>query len=159
MNKLKSSLSCSNCSKLYKDSIELPCKHNLCKEHLVEKSVTKANKIKCVECKQDFEVNDNDFKSNTLVKKQLSELVYLSDEEVSFKKKIQDSIQMFFQMYEEFCLNKTTLDLDVHEHFQETRFKLDEYREELKEKIDDIYMDLIEKTKKFEATYLKSVEA
>jgi hypothetical protein len=36
-------------------------------------------------------------------------------------------------MYEQFTLNKTTLDLDVHNHFQEIRFKLDEHREELKD--------------------------
>ncbi len=48
--------------------------------------------------------------------------------------------------------------MDVHNHFQEIRFKLDEYREEFKVKIDDIYMEMIEKTKKFEAVYLKSLE-
>jgi hypothetical protein len=61
-------------------------------------------------------------------------------------------------MYDEFTLNKTKLDLDVHNYFQEIRFKLDEHREELKQKIDDIYMEMIEKTKKFETTYLKSLE-
>ena len=61
-------------------------------------------------------------------------------------------------MYEQFTLNKTRIDLDVHEHFQEIRFKLDEHREELKMKIDDIYMEMIEKAKKSEATYLKSID-
>jgi hypothetical protein len=109
---------------------------------LVEKDVVKQNIIKCGECKQDFEVKDNKFKSNKFIKKQLDELLFLSDEEVSLKNKIQDSIRKFFQMYQQFCLNKTTLDLDVHEHFQEIRFKLDEHREELKEKVDDIYMEI-----------------
>ena len=72
--------------------------------------------------------------------------------------KIQDSIRQFFQMYEQFTLNKTNRDLDVHEHFQEIRFKLDEHREELKQKIDHTYMEMIDKTKKFEAAYLKSLE-
>jgi hypothetical protein len=72
--------------------------------------------------------------------------------------KIEDSIRQFFQMYEQFTLNKTNRDLDVHEHFQEIRFQLDEHREELKVKIDNIYMEMIDKTKKFEATYLKSLE-
>jgi hypothetical protein len=48
--------------------------------------------------------------------------------------------------------------LDVHEHFQEIRFKLDEHRERLKQKIDDIYMAMIERIKTFEATYLKRLE-
>jgi hypothetical protein len=71
--------------------------------------------------------------------------------------KIQYSIQKLFQMYEQFTLNKIKLDLDVHEHFQEIRFQLDQHREELKEEIDDIYMEMIDKTKQFEATYLKSL--
>ncbi len=62
-------------------------------------------------------------------------------------------------MYEQFTLNKTRIDLDVHNHFQEIRFKLDEHREVLKQKIDDIYMEMIEKTKKFETAYLKSLQA
>jgi hypothetical protein len=158
MNRWKSSLTCSYCSKIFKDPIELPCKHHLCSQHLTEKDVVKENRIKCAKCKQDFEVKDNEFKSNEIIKEQIEQLVYLSDEEFSLKKKIEDSIRQFFQIYEQFTLDKTRIDLDVHEHFQEIRFKLDEYREELKQKIDDIYMGMIEKTKTFEATYLKSLE-
>jgi hypothetical protein len=157
MTRLKTSLTCSYCSKIFKDPIELPCKHNLCKGHLVEKSVAKSNKIKCVKCKQSFEVRDNDFKLNSLVKKLLDDHDFLSDEEFALKKKIEDSIRKFFQMYEQFCLNKTRIDMDVHNHFTEIRFKLDEHRGELKALIDNIYMEMIEKTKKFETTYLKSL--
>ena len=158
MNKLKSTLTCSYCSKLFKDPIELPCSHNLCKGHLVEKSVVQHNKIKCGDCKKDFKVKDNEFKTNNFVKKLLDEHICFSDEEISLKKQIQDSIRTFFQVYEEFCLNKTNRDLDVHNHFQEIRRNIDLHREKLKEKIDDIYMEMIEKTKKFEAAYLKSLE-
>jgi len=125
---------------------------------LTEKDIVTENRIKCAECKQDFEVKDNDFKTIEIIKKQIDDHVYLGDEEFLLKKQIEDSIQMFFQMFEEFSLNKTRIDLDVHEHFTEIRFKLDEHREVLKVKIDDIYMDMIEKTKQFEATYLKSIE-
>jgi hypothetical protein len=158
MTRLKTSLTCSYCSKIFKDPIELPCKHNLCKRHLIEKSVIKQNRIKCVKCKQNFKVRDNDFKLNSLVKTLLDDHVYLSDEEFALKKKIEESIRMFFQMYEQFCLNKTRIDMDVHNHFTEIRFKLDEHRGELKAIIDNIYMEMIEKTKNFEATYLKSLE-
>ncbi len=158
MNRLKSTLTCSYCSKIFKDPIELPCGHNLCNEHLTEKSVIKQNRIECAVCKIHFVIKDNHFKSSNLVKKQLDDHVYMSDEEFSLKKQIQDSIQYFFQLYEQFTLDKTKLDLDVHEHFQEIRFQLDQHREELKQKIDDIYMEMIDKTKKFESTYLKSLE-
>ena len=158
MNNFKSTLTCSYCSKILKDPIKLPCKGNLCKEHLTEKSVIKQNRIKCAKCKQEFEVVDNEFKLNNFIKKQLDDHVYLSDAEFVLKKQIQDSFGKFFQMYEQFALNKTTFDLDIHNHFQETRFKLDEHREELKVKIDNIYMTMIDKTKKLEAAYLKNLK-
>jgi hypothetical protein len=158
MNRWKSRLTCSHCSKIFKDPIELPCKHRLCKQHLTEKSVAQQNRIKCGECKQDFEIKDNDFKTIEILKELLEDFLFLSDEEFSLKTKIEDSIRQFFQIYEEFTLNKTKLDLDIHNHFQEIRFQLDEHREKLKEKIDDIYMEMIDKTKQFEATYLKSLE-
>ena len=87
MNRWKSSLTCSHCSKIFKDPIELPCKHNLCKRHLTEKSTTKSKKMKCGDCKQDFEIKGNDFKTIDLVKKLLDDHVYLSDEEVILKKR------------------------------------------------------------------------
>jgi hypothetical protein len=158
MNRWKSSLTCSYCSKILKDPIKLPCSHHLCKEHLAEKDVAKQSRIKCAECTKDFDVKNNEFKSIEILKKQLDELLFLSDEEFTLKKQIEDSIKAFFQMFEQFTLNKTNCDLDVHNHFTELRFKLDEHREELKQRIDDIYMDMIDKTKTFEATYLKSLE-
>jgi hypothetical protein len=159
MNRWKSSLTCSNCSKIFQDPIELPCSHNLCKGHLFERNVVKQNKITCGKrCQQEFQVKDNEYKLNSLVKQLIDDHVYLSDEEFELKKKIEDSFRIVFQMYEQFTLKRTKIDLDVHNHFQEIRFKLDENREELKVKIDDIYMDLIEKAKEFEATYLKSLE-
>ena len=77
---------------------------------------------------------------------------YLSHEEISLKEKIEESIKIF---YEDFILNKIKLDLDCHEHFQEIRFQLDQHREELKEKVDNIYMEMIEETKEYESSYLK----
>jgi len=92
MNRWKSTLTCAYCSKIFKEPIELPCSHHLCKEHLFAKS---ENKIKCGDCKQDFDVKENDFKSNSFAKKQLDEHVYLSDEEFALKKQIEDSIRQF----------------------------------------------------------------
>jgi hypothetical protein len=85
MNRWKSSLTCSYCSKIFKDPIELSSKHHLCNEHLTEKNGVKQNKIKCVECKQDFQVKDNDFKSIEIVKKQIDDHVFLNDEEFALK--------------------------------------------------------------------------
>ena len=70
--------------------------------------------------------------------------------------KIEESFKVFYQKYDAFISSKTNLDLDFHVHFQEIRFQLDLHREKLKEKIDDIYMEMIDKTKEFEALYFKS---
>jgi hypothetical protein len=128
MNRLKSSLTCSNCLKLYKNPIELPCNHYICNHHLSENNI-----IKCDKCKKDFHVKDNDFKSTDLfLNKLISEQLYLSDEEMSLKMKIEESIKAFFNIYEEIIRNKNNLDLECHNHFQELRFKIDEHREKLK---------------------------
>ena len=60
--KLKLSLTCSNCSKMFKNPIELPCKHIMCEEHLIEKEAIKQNRIKCFNCKQEFDVKGNEFR-------------------------------------------------------------------------------------------------
>ena len=39
------------CSKLLKDSVELPWDDSICREHLTERDVLKQNKIKCNEFK------------------------------------------------------------------------------------------------------------
>ena len=78
MNQSKSCFMCSYCSKIYKDPIELPCDDYICREHLKEKEVIKQNKIKCQVCKQEFEVKDNQFKSNKFAQKQISEQFYFN---------------------------------------------------------------------------------
>ena len=49
------------------------------------------------------------------------------------------------------------MELECYNHFQEVRRQIDLHREKLKEKIDDIYMNMIEETKVFETSYLKSL--
>ena len=68
---MKSDLTCLYCSKINKDPIELPCKDNICSEHLKENSVVKQNKISCPKCKQEFEVKENVFENNKILQKLL----------------------------------------------------------------------------------------
>ena len=157
MNKLKSGYVCSYCSKIYKEPIELPCEDLICKEHLNENDVVKQNKMKCLECQQQFEVKGVDFKSNKFAQRKINDRIYLSDVEISLKEKIEESIKVFYKMYDEFTSSKTKLDLDCHNHFQEIRLQLDLHREKLEEKIDEIYMEMIEETKEFEDKYLKNL--
>jgi hypothetical protein len=49
------------------------------------------------------------------------------------------------------------VDIDCFDHFQELRFKIDEHREQLKETIDKIALNMIEEIKKFQVVYLTSI--
>ena len=71
ISKLKSSLTCSQCSKILNEPIELPCEHLICQVHLKEKKVIQKNKIKCLTCKREFDVKRNEFRTNKLAKKQM----------------------------------------------------------------------------------------
>ena len=93
MQKLKSSLTCSYCSKIYKDPIELPCQDLMCKEHLFNKS-----KIECSTCKQEFEIKGSDFKLNKSIQIMIEDLEYLGDEGIVLKKKLEESIRNFYKM-------------------------------------------------------------
>jgi hypothetical protein len=158
MFKSKSQLTCSYCSRIYKDPIVLPCKDSICREHLSERDVVKQNKIKCKKCNADFGVNKNEFKSNETLKNSIGNQSHLSSEEKSLKHELEESMKKFFKFYDEFNQNRTKLDMDVCEHFHEMRFKIDEHRERLKEKIDDIALAMIDETKKYEAMYLKNLK-
>ena len=157
MLKSKANWTCSYCSKILKDPILLPCEDNICRQHLKEKDVVKQNAIICVKCKENFPIKGHEFKSNKTLKQLIEDKSYLSEEERNLKKNLEESIRKFFGFFDEFIQNRTKLDMDVFNHFQELRFKIDEHRERLKAKIDDVALEMIEQTKKCEAEYLKEV--
>ena len=64
--------------------------------------------------------------------------------------------QIFFKLQDEFTKNKNALNSVCFNRFQEIRFKIDQRREELKQKIDEISLEMIDQVKEFEASYLKS---
>jgi hypothetical protein len=158
MLKLKENLTCSYCSKILKDPIELPCEDCICREHLNERDVVKKNKLKCAECKQEFQVKDFNFKSCKACKKLIESQSYLSEEEMSLKRELEASARKFFQYYEELVQTRNKIDSDVFDYFQEMRFQIDEHREELKRKIDEIALEMIDKLEKNEETYLKELK-
>ena len=89
---LKSHLTCSYCSKIVKEPIELPYEDSMCREHLSERNVVKENKIKCNKCNEEFGVKNNEFKSNEALRKLIESHSYLSSEEMSFKNELEQSI-------------------------------------------------------------------
>ena len=159
MNEIKSELKCSYCKLILKDPVQLPCGDSICENHLMYWHVLKQNRIECQVCKQEFEVKCADLKSIKSIQKPKVYLKFSNKEEEIkiLQQKIEESIKVFYEMHDEFISNKNGLDLKCHNHFHEIRFQLDIHRERLKEKIDDIYMEMIEKTKEFESSYLKSL--
>jgi hypothetical protein len=126
--------------------------------HLIEPSVVKENKIKCKDCNEELEVIDDDFRSNKRLKTLVESQSYLSGEELSLKQEIKDKIRKFFELYDELSQNKNKVDSDVFEYFQVMRFQIDEQREKLKERVDEIASAMIDDTKKYEKIYLKSLK-
>jgi hypothetical protein len=160
MLKLKSQLTCTYCSRILKDPILLPCDDSICCGHLSERKVVKENRIKCGKCKQEFQIKGNQFKSNEALIKLIEDRCYLSEEEISLKKVLEVSMQNFFEFYDEFVQNKSILETDVYDHFQEMRFQIDEHRERLKETsaiIDDIALTMIDESKKYGEMFLKNL--
>jgi len=98
----------------------------------------------------------NDIKEHLLSKafeNLLDDQVYLTNDEIFLKQHTGESIRMFYATYEQITLNKIKLYYDI----SRCRFKIDEHRVELKQKIDDTALDLIERTREYEASYLKAI--
>jgi hypothetical protein len=155
-NKLKfvADLTCSCCMKIFKNPVILPCNDSLCEEHLKVPDVLKHNKIKCNICNQVFNLKENDFiRENKLAKSLIEKEVYLDEEESSLKKSLNQSFKAFSILCEQFQQTKDSFELDFHNHFQEVRRKIDLQREELKDKIDKVALQMIEQTKIIEAKH------
>jgi hypothetical protein len=154
----KSQLTCSYCSRIFKNPIILPCDDSICRQHLSERDVVKQNRIKCAKCNEVFQVRNNQFKSNEDLKKLIESQSHLSSEEQSLKHKLQDSIRIFFEFYDAFIQKRKKLDMDVYNHFHELRFQIDEHREWLKERIDDIALAMIAESNKCQEKYLQDLK-
>jgi hypothetical protein len=152
MLKRKADWTCSYCSKIFRDPIELPCQDSICRQHLLELQVVNEDKIKCNDCKQEFGVKENKFKSMKKFTKLIESESYLSDEEIKLKHELEESIGKF---YDAFNQNKSKLESVVFDHFEEMRVQINEHRDKLKEKIDEIALKLIEETTNHEEIYLK----
>ena len=56
---------------------------------LKERDVCKENKIKCKTCNEQFQIKNNEFKSNEALKKLKEKQPYLSEEETSLKHELE----------------------------------------------------------------------
>jgi len=92
-------------------------------------------------------------KSNKIFKVLLEKEAHLSDVEMLSKATSKESLVEFYQLLDVLRQDKTSLNADIHNHFQEIRRKIDVQREELKEKIDKVALTMIDQTKAMESSY------
>ena len=136
----------------------LPCDDSICREHLSESDVINENRIKCKECSEEFQVKCDEFRTNKTLNKQVVNQSYLSEDEMSLKHDLDESIRKLFQSYDEFNQNKTIRESLVTSQFEEIRSQIDQHRDKLKERIDAIALKIKDETKFYEAMYLKSLK-
>ena len=155
---LKLYLTCSYCSKILDRPITLPCADTICQEHLHE-NPTKTH-LKCLTCDADLNLktlNPSDLKPNKAMQKLLDSEIYLSEEEKSLKYSLDEFIVILHHLSDEYQQTKLKLNLECHEHFQEIRRLIDIHREQIKIKIDDLALAMIDQTKVFESSFEKSL--
>jgi hypothetical protein len=106
-------------------------------------------------CNEEFGVKNNEFKSNEAITQIIESHSYLNETELKLKHELEDSIRTFLESYDEFIQNKSKLESEVFDHFHEMRFQVDEQREELKKRIDEIALAMIDETNKYQEKYLR----
>ncbi len=94
---------------LNKERIKIQkCEDSKCREHLSERDVLKENKIKCNKCNEQFQIKNNEFKSNEPLNKLKENQPYLSEDETSLKHELEVSVRIFFDLYNSFVQNIKT---------------------------------------------------
>ncbi len=68
---------------------------------------------------------------------------YLNEEEKCLKQELEVSVKQFFHIYGRIIENKAKLESDVVDHFQKMKFQINEHRDKLKKRIDDIALEMI----------------
>ena len=152
MSSSKSELTCNICKLLVNKPVTLPCSDVICDEHLSDDSA-KNGLIKCMKCDKDFNVPRRGFPSNKRVTNLLAKERHLSNEEKSIKHAIQELIQKLEQLQYDVRLKENNMELTSFDHFTEIRRQIDIQREELKNKIDEIALRMIDQANEREKAY------
>jgi WD40 repeat protein len=148
----KENLICKLCNKFLHDPVFLPCFCYVCNEHMS----SSGNKITCLTCNEEFPKSKR-FKSNEFAKKFLNSDLHLTEEQRSTKQSITKMFSEFDCLLEEFKSNQANFEINISERFNEIRNKIDLQREELKKKIDEIALEIIDQTREKEKNLIKDL--
>ena len=157
VNLSKSELQCQICGKILKDPVHLPCYCTICHDHLTDGSA-KDGYIACETCGEKFEVKSMHSKVNRHAKCILDIEGHLNQEEKAAKIEIQNLIMQFQQLYGQIQQEQTIFEVSSYDHFAEIKRRIDLQREELKEKVDEIYLAIIRKVELHEEIYKQKLD-
>ena len=97
-------------------------------------------------------------KVNKLAKKALDAENHLSSVEKELKRDIHKLMLEFQQFRDQLNQEQNKFELKSHEHFSEIKNKIDIQREQLKEKIEEIYWAMIKQVEKHETFYKQKLQ-
>ena len=151
----KKDLTCSTCKKILLNPVTLPCGCGLCEEHVpvADKTAKEVPKIKCVKCDKEFPAQD--FKPHRDFRKQLDNESYLSNDEFDIKHFLIDSIDRLPALAAELKKNASETEAVSQKHFEEIKRKIEERKDALKAKIDEIAAKMLAQTKTSEELFKK----
>ena len=95
---------------------------------------------------------------NKVAQRMLDAERHLSDEEKMLKHSLDDNIVNLHLLSDEFSRFKLSLDAEFQQHFGEIKRKIEIRRDELKAKIDEISVEMLNSCLMFEVAYAHSFQ-
>ena len=155
----KEKYACVMCKMIPKIPISFPCDCGwACKAHLSDHFVTEG-KITCTRCSKEFRVsNKEQFKvPHQMLQDDLNNELYLNEHEKEAKKSFHSVLGQFEQKFETLIVKARSYEAKNHDHFAELRRQIDIQGDFLTrdttEKIKEVWLNLIEKTKEAQAAF------
>ena len=139
------------CNKFFQEPVQLPCKNNICKCHIVK---NESNKFDCELCSSEHEIPDGGFALNSELNNMINLSLHLNDKE----KDLQELIKMFESNMIEFNLINKYPENYIVSCVANIRNKIDIEKESLISKIESISNAMKSKLKSFEEECLSNLE-
>lgn len=147
MELFSDSIQCTSCKKILTTPVFLPCGHSICYYHIEESR--EKNILLCVICNEHFDIPSNGFPParalESLLKKNIQN-IDLGEEYNSAR----DKCSVFGDLLDRFNKIKSDPEMRISEVISDLKNKLDLRREEMKQKIDQEALGMIEKLNDFE---------
>ena len=140
-------LTCLICGQTFEEPVILPCCHTICKKH--EKECLE-NKLSCPECNTIHEMPENGFLHNLIAKN----LIKYKFDRLELKPEHKSAIESntyLKEVIDEFKRLREHPELEITEKIGKLRNKIDLHREEVKKKIDDDAIELIQELDEYES--------